>query len=137
MSGVAIVGALLREHAALGAVVPADRIKAGRLPDSVALPAVLLRTISSVEWQALTREAVVPTTDRVAVMVRAATYREQQAIMKLFVAACAGRTGTIAGFANVAVLTAGGGPDVAGPANSFEQTQDFRVSFDAPTGEQS
>jgi hypothetical protein len=32
----------------------------------------------------------------------------------------------------VSILTAGTGPDVAGPNDSYEQTQDFRVSFDAP-----
>lgn len=132
MSGVTIVGALLRASDALTAVVPAERIKAGRLPDDVALPAILLRTVSSMEWQALTRGTTVPTTDRIAVAVRAKDYREQRAVIRLIVAACAGKTGTITGFESVAVLTAGTGPDGIGPGDSYEQTQDFRVSFDAP-----
>ncbi|MCU6454350.1 DUF3168 domain-containing protein [Sphingomonas sp. A2-49] len=132
MSGVTIVGALLRASEALTAVVPAESIKAGRLPDDVALPAILLRTVSSLEWQALTRGATVPTTDRVAVAVRAKSYRDQRAVIRLIVAACAGQTGSIAGFESVAVLTAGTGPDGIGPGDSYEQTQDFRVSFDAP-----
>ncbi|WP_294353323.1 hypothetical protein [uncultured Sphingomonas sp.] len=132
MSGVSIIGALLAAHKALRDLVPEDRIKAGRLPDGVKLPALLVRTVSSGEWQALERGDNVPTTDRVSVTVRAASYRDQKAVMKLIVAACAGRTGMIADFNRVAVLTAGAGPDVAGPADSFEQTQDFRVSFDAP-----
>jgi hypothetical protein len=132
MSGVSIVGELLRAAPAITSRVPLDRIKAGRLPDGIPLPAILLRTISSTEWQALSREAIVPTTDRVAATVRAGSYREQREIMKLILAACAGQTGTIANFDSVAVLSAGAGPDVAGPADSFEQTQDFRVSFDTP-----
>jgi hypothetical protein len=132
MSGITIVGELLRTYEPLTAVVPIESIKAGRLPDDVKLPALLVRTISSVEWQALSRGATVPTTDRIAVAVRAASYREQTAVIKLVRLACAGRTGTIADLKNVAVLTAGLGPDVPGPADSFEQTLDFRVSFDAP-----
>jgi hypothetical protein len=31
------------------------------------------------------------------------------------------------------VNSAGTGPDVGGPANSFEQTQDFKVGFNALT----
>jgi len=46
--------------------------------------------------------------------------------------ACASRTGDFAGATNASILTAGTGPDARGPGNSFEQTQDFRVSFDAP-----
>jgi hypothetical protein len=133
MSGVAIIDALLGAHAPLLAVVPREATKQGRLPDKTPLPALLIRTTASNEWQALTRGDVVPTTDLVSVAVRASSYRQQKAVMKLIVAACAGRTGTIAGFNNVAVLTAGAGPDVAGPADSYEQTQDFRVSFDALT----
>lgn len=132
MSGTTIIGALLLDHAPLGAVVAAVAIREDRLPDGIALPALLVREISSVEWQALTPGAAVPTTDRVAVAVRAGSSRERKAIMKLVRAACRGKIGTIAGFANVAVLTAGAGPAVTGLADSFEQTQDFRVAFDAP-----
>lgn len=131
MSGIEIIGALLRAHAPLVAVIPADRIKAGRLPDAVQLPALLIRTISVTERQPLKRGNVVRTTERVSVAVRAGSYREQRAIIKLARAACAGKTGTIADAANVSVLTAGTGPDGTGPGDSFEQTQDFRVSFDA------
>lgn len=69
--------------------------------------------------------------ERISVAVRAASYDDQRAAIKLVVKACAGRTGSIAGADNVSVLTAGRGPDLRGPGNTFEQTQDFRVSFDA------
>ena len=132
MSGVSIVGELMRADAGLVARVAVENIRAGRLPDGATLPAILLRTVSSTERQALTRGDTVPTTDRVSATVRAASYLDQCDIMKLMLAACAGKIGTIAGFDSVAVLSAGAGPDVAGPADSYEQTQDFRVSFDAP-----
>lgn len=133
MSGVSIIAALIEADAGLLATVPVAQIKAGRLPDETPLPAVLIRHVSMVEQQMLRRGDVVHTIERISVAVRAGKYQQPAEILKLVRGACAGKTGTIAGFANVAVLTAGTGPDVNGPANSFERTQDFRVSFDAPT----
>lgn len=129
MSGVTIIGALLTAHAPLLAVVDEASIKAGRLPDGATLPVLLVRSISTTELLTLRRGTKVQTTERVAVTVRAANYQMQDDILPLVRAACAHKTGTIAGFENVAVLAAGVGPDVSGPADSFEKTQDFRVSF--------
>ncbi|UAK25863.1 tail completion protein gp17 [Sphingomonas nostoxanthinifaciens] len=131
MTGAIIVGTLLRASAAMVAAVPIERIKLGLLPDGVPLPAVVIRTISSVDRQPLKRGASVRVTDRVSVTVRAASYRDQTAIIELIRTACAGRIGDVGGGRRVSILTAGTGPDLAGPANSFEQSQDFRVSFDA------
>ncbi|HEX8585059.1 MAG TPA: hypothetical protein VF680_11680 [Allosphingosinicella sp.] len=130
-TGVDIVGALLRAHAGLLAVVPIERIKAGALPDGVELTALLIRCASSVERQVLKRGATTRTTDRIAVTVRAASYREQRAAIALVKACCAGLTGDVGGGRSVSILTAGTGPDMRGPGDSFEQTQDFRVSYDA------
>lgn len=132
MSGDLIIGALLGAKAELVALVPAGRTKAGRLPDDVELPALLVRSISRQERLRLKRAGMVRVAERMEVTVRARTYREQKAILDLVRSACAGKTGTIAGFARVAVTAAGGGPDVNGPASSFEKSQDFRVSYDAP-----
>lgn len=132
MSGVSIISTLMSDHSALLAVVPLAQIKAGRFPDGIALPTLLIRHVSMVEQQMLRRGEVVHTVERIAVTVRSPEYRQVGAILKLVRAACAGKTGGIAGFANVAVLTAGTGPDVNGPAHTFERTQDLRVSFDAP-----
>lgn len=129
MSGVSIIGALLTAHAPLLAVVDEANIKAGRLPDGTMPPFLLLRSISTTEHQSLRRGAVVHTTERVAVTVRSRSYEQLDDILPLLRAACAHKTGTIAGFENVAVLAAGVGPDVPGPADTFEKTQDFRVSF--------
>lgn len=132
MSGSMIVGTLLRNSAAVTGTVPAASIKLGRLPDGTPLPALLGRTVSVVERQPLKRQGWVRMTERVAVTVRAASYRDQKAIMKLVNAVCVGVHGDRPDARNVSILAAGIGPDVAGPADSFEQTHDFRVSFDAP-----
>lgn len=132
MTGADIIGTLLRADAALVALVPQGRIKGKRLPLGIALPALLVRVVSVVDRQPLTLGALVRRTDRIAVTVRAASGDDQDAIIKLVRAVCAGRSGAIAGAVNVSIRTAGLGPDLDGPGNSFEQTQDLRVSFDAP-----
>ncbi len=132
MTGVDIIGTLLHADEAMVAAIPPQQIKAGALPEKVVLPALLVRLVSNIERQMLKRGATVRTIDRISVTVRAVSYRDQVAAIGLVVKACAGRTGSIAGAANVSVLTTGRGPDARGPGNTFEQTQDFRVSFDAP-----
>lgn len=132
MTGADIVGALLRAHQPLTDVVPADSIKGGRLPISVPLPALLVKTISGNERQRLKRGKSVRRTDRIQVTVRAASWDEQLTIIDLVVDACADRIGSMDGAANYAVLTAGRGPDLEGPGDSYEQAQDFRASFDKP-----
>lgn len=132
MSGVDIIGALLNASAGLLAKVPGDRIKAGQLPDGIALSALLVRSVSTIERVTLKRRGTVRSIERVSVTVRAAGYRDQKAIIKLAREACAGFVGDIAGALRVSVINAGTGPDVLGPANSFEQTHDFSVSFEEP-----
>lgn len=131
MSGIRIVGALLRAHAELGAIVPAARIKAGALPEKVELPALLLRSVSLIERQPLTIGEKIHTTERISIAVRAANYQDQDTVMRLVRSCCRGVTGTVDGIGNVSVRTAGTGPDARGPGNTFEKTTDFRVSFDA------
>ncbi len=131
MTGVDIVGALLRAESAVTIVVPLGSIKAGRLPEAITLPALLVRMVSSVDRQPLKRRGWYRATDRVSVAVRAVSYDQQAAVMKLVRNCCAGRVGNIGGGTSVSILTAGLGPDINGPGDSFEQTQDFRVSYDA------
>lgn len=132
MTAASIIGALLAEHAPLTAVVPAAQTKAGKLPDGVVLPALLVRIVSLVDRQPLKQAGWFRSTARVAVTVRAASYRQQGEIIKLVRAACVRDfIAAIAGAERVSVRTNGLGPDLIGPGNSFEQTQDFRVSFDA------
>lgn len=131
MTGGDILGVLLLAEEALTQKVPPASIKLGRLPDGVMLPALLLRQISSVERQALKRVANVKTFDRVAVTVRAKSYREVKQLVGLIIPLVAGRTGDLGGGTGVAILLGGQGPDLNGPNNTFEQTINFRVSFDA------
>ncbi|MCW2395888.1 MULTISPECIES: hypothetical protein [unclassified Sphingobium] len=132
MSGVHIIGTLLRGYDDLTALIPAAQIKAGKLPDGT-VRGLLLRSVSNTENQTLTREATIRKRARVSVTLRTQEYRDFDLIMPLIVKACAGLTGQIAGHMRVSILTAGEGPDVLGPASTFERTQDFRVSYDAQT----
>lgn len=130
-TGADILGELLVGDPAVVALTPQESIKLGALPDGAALPALLIRCVSSVERQPLKRGTTTRTVDRISVTVRAASYRDQRAAIALVKKCCAGRTGDLAGAQRVSILTAGTGPDVRGPGNTFEQTQDFRVSYDA------
>lgn len=123
---------LVVDTATLIAVAEAS-IKAGRLPEGVELPALLVRGVSLVDRQPLKRGAMTRSVERVAVTVRASNYRDVGLILKIVRKALAGWTGSIAGAERISILTAGTGPDVNGPGNTFERTQDFRVSFDAAT----
>ncbi len=129
--GAGIIGVLLREYAPLVALVPLARMKRGRLSADIALPALVVSETTQVERQTLVRGQKVRTVDRVSVGGRFASDRERTQIMQMVKDACAGKTGTIAGLSGVAIRTAGRGPDLNGPGDSFEKTQDFRVSYDA------
>jgi hypothetical protein len=132
VTGALIIGALLEADGALVAVVPPENMKAGRLSETATLPALLVRVVSGTEQHPLKRSGWERRTDRVAVLARSQSYREKGHLIGLVRDCCSGRTGDIGGGIRVSILTAGLGPDVDGPGNTFEQTQDFRVSYDAP-----
>ncbi|MBY9062302.1 hypothetical protein K7957_05080 [Sphingomonas yunnanensis] len=134
MSGAMIVGALLRRHAPLTALVAPKWIKLGELPEGAPVQAVLIRSISLLDTHFLKAGTMQHSIERVAVLVRAETYREQVALLQLVRAACRGFTGALEGVEaeRIAVHTSGLGPDLRGADASFQRTQDFRVSFDAP-----
>lgn len=131
-SGKSIIGTLLRENPELIAIVPATSIKTGRLGD-VALPAVLVRRISKIQQRQTLKRNPGPRrrVERVSVTVRAASEREREEILQRVEDICSGRTGDLGGGTGVSILDAGAGPDLDGPGDGFEGTQDFRVSFDA------
>lgn len=129
MTGADIIVKLLSDDAGLTALVPVGNIKLGALPQGVALPALLVRTISQVDRQPLKRGSRDFVTERVSVTVRARDYREQRAIMKL-TKRPVGWTGELETATGISVRSAGLGPDLLGPGDSFEQARDLRVSFE-------
>jgi hypothetical protein len=132
MTGPDIIGARLLAHAPLLGRVPVEHIKGGMLPDGIGLPAILVRTVSLIDRQTLAREDWVRSTARVSVTVRAASYVDQTDIIAMVRSCCPGAFAAIGGAMRVSILTDSLGPDLIGPGNSFEQAQDFKVSFDAP-----
>lgn len=132
MTGADIIDALLRDDLDFIALLTGAQLKMGALPENAPLPAGLIQVTSSTERATLIRGAFVRTTDRVSFAVRAVSYRDQRRIIKAANRACAGKTGDIGGALRVSVANGGAGPDLRGPGNSFEQTVDFRVSYDAP-----
>lgn len=132
MSGIDVIGALLRGGADLIAIVPAERIKAGRLDDDAPLPSIILQSVSLIDRQRLKQGAVVHSVERIAVTVRAENYRRQRQVLKIVRRLCAGVVAaSIADVQRVSVRTDGAGPEVNGIGGSYERTQDFRVSYDA------
>lgn len=135
IDGATIIGAMLCAYPPLLKLVAVANVKGGRLPEGQPLPAILVRTVSSVDSKRLRREATRRCIDRVSVAVRAASWAEQRAIIKAVREAGADRVGQIGGGLNVSIMLNGLGPDVDGPGGTYEQTQDFRVTYDAITGE--
>lgn len=132
MTGVEIVGTLLREHAPLIAEVPKRFIKAGALPDNAQMDALLIRSISLTDAQFLKEGPLAQSFERVSVTIRASTYARQKLLLKLVRQACRGFTGTMGEAGQIAVRTNGQGPDLRGTDGSYQQAQDFRVAFTAP-----
>lgn len=134
MNGAEIMGAIFRADTPLTAEVREGAIKGGRLRDDEALPVLLVRSISIVDRQTLAWEDRVRVTERVSATLRAASYRERATIMPLV--RSAGRAGLVipvmGDATNISVLTAGGGPELNGPNDSYERNQDFTVSYDTP-----
>jgi hypothetical protein len=131
MSGVEIICTLLRRHGPLTAIVPAANIRGGSLGDGDL--GILVRSVSLIDFQTLVAETLTHSTERVSATIRATSYRDQRLAIRLIRAACKGVTNAAIGEATgIAVLTAGTGPDANGPGDTFEQAQDFRVSFNAP-----
>ena len=134
MTGGEVVGEMLRADDPLTAIVRTAAIKGGRLADDEALPVILVRSLSVVERQTLALEAMVRVSELVSVTVRASSYRDRKEIIELV--RSAGRAGifiaAMGDARNISVLTAGAGPELNGPGNSYERNQDFTVTYDAP-----
>lgn len=132
MDGVAIIDRRLRASTEILAMVPPERIKGGRF-DGAALPALLITSISVIDRHTLAQEAVVRSVERVAVTVRAVSYRDQRALIDIVKRVCPiDYLDVLEDAQRISIHTAGRGPELNGPADSFERKQDFRVTYDAP-----
>lgn len=132
VGGVAIIGQLLAAYGALVALVPADTIKAGRLPENCPLPNLLVTTVSVVDrvmlsgFSAFVRE-------RVQVTVRASNYADRKLILGLAKRACAGQRGDFGQLTRASVISAGAGPDFNDESTSiYMGSRDFIVSYNEP-----
>lgn len=133
MSGAHSIAKLLTDAPALAAWEEPVSIGLGRMAPGTGLPLLLVRTVSLIERQPLKRGGWVRMTERVSVAIRAKSYRDQKAFLRIINGVCVGPKGDVLDDArNVSILSAGVGPDLDGPQNSFDQTHDFRVSYDAP-----
>lgn len=132
MSAVAIIRALLVNHAPLVALVPPERIEAGDVSLDV-LPAIGIREVGAVEQDTVARAGNSLVKARVQVTVFAESYPQQKAILRAAKLGAGVFTGQVAGFAVRSVLRAGVGPDMGSPAiPTFEQSRDFMVAYIEP-----
>lgn len=133
MTAEAVIGALLRAHEPLAALVGA-KIFHGEIPQKTVLPAVTCNHISTVERRTVgMSEAAVLATSRIEVAVQARTYPQQKALLAAVRAACKNKRGGIAGVTVHSVLSDTVGPDMFdSDTSTCMQTIDFMVTFTAP-----
>lgn len=131
ITGADIVGELIREQEPILAIVPLEKIKGGRL-DMVDVPAILVRTISSIDQPGLELESTVRVVDRVSATVRACDYDQQLTLIGLLGAIATDFIPAMGAATNISIRPAGRSPDMEGPGETFEQAHDFRVTFTRP-----
>jgi hypothetical protein len=137
MSGTAIIRALLVAHAPLTTLVPADRIRAGILPEKTVLPAVSVTSISENEQETTARNLpgkMIKERVQVTVLTKDAGDGVAYVSMKRALRAAAlgpgVHTGVIAGYHVCSVLPWGVGPEIPpGDDKIYEQSRDFMVTF--------
>lgn len=130
MSGAAIARYLLAQSAAVTAVVTAERIYVGDIPQG-AIPAIGVRHVSGVERGTVAMsEASRFRTDRVQVTVHARTYQSKAEVLELIRTALSPNSGSINGFDVDSILPDGEGPDFDdASARIYERSRDFLVSW--------
>ncbi|EQA99122.1 tail completion protein gp17 [Sphingobium baderi] len=130
MNGVIVVRSLLVADTGVTALVPAERIVAGMLPQGTSLPAISLMSVSSTDRNIAAPGPNRRVSERVQVTVLAASYPAAKAIIRAVRAAAADQMPAIDGLTDVTVHTDSAGPDFLDEETGIHmQTQDFRVSF--------
>lgn len=130
MNGVIAVRSLLVTDTRVTPLVPEARITAGTLPQGSVLPAISLKSISSVDRNIPAPGAKRRVTERVQVTVLARTYPEAKALIAAVRATTADHMPIIDGLTDVTVHTDSAGPDFIDEETGIHmQSQDLRVSF--------
>lgn len=130
MNGVIAVRQLFVAHVGLIALVPAESIAAGILPQGISLPAISLMSVSTVDRNIPTPGASRQVVERVQATAMAADYPGLKAVMAQMKKAGADKMPAVTGIANVTVHTDGMGPDFMNEAASiYMQPLDFRVTY--------
>lgn len=137
MSGVAVIRTLLAADVTLTAVVPATKIMAGDLPMNTSLPAISVKQISSVPYNAIkVNDTNKLHTDRVQVNVfvkedaAGGGYPTLGAILTLVLAACPSQRGTVGGVALEAITPGHEGPDFyIDQLSAVTRSRDFIVRY--------
>lgn len=131
MSDTAIIRTLLAGNAALTALVPADRIRVGTIPQATALPAILVSTVSSNDRHRVADNSEpILITARTEVTVLAKNYADQRNAIDLIGKAIRGGRRMVGG-----VLVANIRPDIVGPdmhdkpLDIYMQSRDFQVVY--------
>ena len=131
MSSVKVMRALLLAHAPVAALVAADKVFAGTIPQGVALPAIGIKEIGSSELATVSLgQAAVLITSRVQVTVLAKSYPAQKALLLAAKLGPGAHSGQIAGVMVRSVIRDAVGPDLSDDAAGiYEQSRDFKVTF--------
>ncbi len=131
MSGAAIIRELLTKNAAITAVVPATRIRAGFIPQATTLPAISVTTISESEEGTMARLLPIKMIrERVQVTVLAKDYVTMKKLMKATALGSGVHTGVVLGFNVNSVMPWGVNPEIPISGDEiYEQSRDFMVTF--------
>jgi hypothetical protein len=122
---------LLANNVTLTATVPATRIMAGPLPQSIALPVISILQVSRVPiTEMLTEESVRLWRGRVQVTVFANSYTDMRSVLALVRGALPRSRGTVNGVKVESVLLDNEGPDMADEDSGiFLGSVDVTVTF--------
>lgn len=132
MSGAAIVRQLLAQDPVVGALVPANQIRAGIVPQGTAMPAIGVHTISESEEGTMSRRYPQKLMrERVQVTVYGgADYAMMKKLMKATALGPGTHRGNVVGFDVRSVMPWGVGPEIPpGDDKIYEQSRDFMVTF--------
>lgn len=131
MSAVKVMRALLLAHAPLVALVAAENVMAGTIPQGAVLPAIGIKEIGSSELATVSLgQAAVLVTARVQVTVLAKSYPAVKALLQAAKLGAGAHTGMVAGVQVRSVIRDAVGPDLSDDdAGIYEQSRDFKVAF--------